>query len=59
MKLVGSTTSKINENENGKNDPNLEVTEVALEHCNVVNNNKSEIQESCIHLFLINRLVNF
>ena len=59
MKLVGSTKSKITENENGENVPNLEITEVALEHCNVVNNNKSEIQESCIHLFLTNRLVNF
>ena len=59
MKLVGSTKSKITENENGKNVPNLEITEVALEHCNVVNNNKNEIQESCIHLFLTNRLVNF
>ena len=39
MKLLGSTQSKITKNENGENIPLLEITEVVLVHCNVVNNN--------------------
>ena len=38
MKLLGSTKSKTTENENGENVPYLEITEVALIHCNVANN---------------------
>ena len=39
MKLLGSTKSKINKNENVKNVPNLEITEVALLHYNITKNN--------------------
>ena len=38
MKLLGSTKNKINKNRNGENVPHLEITEVALVHCNMVNN---------------------
>ena len=38
MKLLGSTESKINKNKNGENVPHLEITEVLLVHCNLVNN---------------------
>ena len=38
MKLLRSTKSKMTENENGENVPHLEITEVLLIHCNVVNN---------------------
>ena len=38
MKLLGSTTSKITKDENGDNVPHLEITEVVLIHCNIVNN---------------------
>ena len=38
MKLLGSTKSKITKNENGENVPYLEITEVVLMHCSVVNN---------------------
>ena len=38
-KLHGSTKSKITKNESSENIPNLEITEVVLTHCNVVNNN--------------------
>ena len=38
MKLLGSTKSKITKNENGENVPHLEITEIVLIHCNVVNN---------------------
>ena len=39
MKLLGSNKSKITEDKNGGNLPNLEITEVVLVHCNIVNNN--------------------
>ena len=32
---------------------NLEINEVVLVQCNIVNNNYQQDQESCIHLFLI------
>ena len=38
MNLLGRTKSKITKNENGENVPSFENTEVALIHCNVVNN---------------------
>ena len=37
MKLLGSTKSKITKNENSENVPHLEITEVVLLHCNIVN----------------------
>ena len=38
MKLLGSTESKITKDENDENVPHLEITEVVLVHCNIVNN---------------------
>ena len=38
MKLLGSTKSKITKDENGENVPHLEITEVMLVQCNIVNN---------------------
>ena len=38
MKLIGSTKSKITKNKNGENVPHLEVVELVLVHCNLVNN---------------------
>ena len=38
MKLLGSTKSKISKDKNGENVPHLEITEVVLVHCNMVNN---------------------
>ena len=38
MKLLGSTKSKITKDKNSENVPNLEITEVVLGHCNIVNN---------------------
>ena len=58
IKLIGSTKSKITKNENGEYVPRLKITEVVLVHCNIVNKIINTIPESCIHLFLINRLVN-
>ena len=38
MKLLGSTENKITKYKNGENVPHLEITEVVLVHCNIVNN---------------------
>ena len=38
MKLLGSTKNKITEHKNDENVPHLEITEVVLVHCNMVNN---------------------
>ena len=38
MKLLGRTKSKITKNENGETVPHLELTELVLVHCNIVNN---------------------
>ena len=38
MKLLGSTESKINKVKNCENVPHLEVVELVLVHCNLVNN---------------------
>ena len=38
MKLLGSTKSKITKDKNGKNIPHLEIVELVLIHCNIVNN---------------------
>ena len=37
MKLLGSTKNKITKDKNGENIPHLEITEVVLVHCNMVN----------------------
>ena len=38
MKLLGSTKNKTTKDKNGENVPHLEITEVTLVHCNMVNN---------------------
>ena len=38
MKSLGSTESKMTKDKNGEVVPNLEITEVVLVHCNLVNN---------------------
>ena len=38
MKLLGSTEGKITKDKNGENVPHLEVVELELVHCNLVNN---------------------
>ena len=51
MKLLGMFKSRIIKDKNGENVPRLEITEVVLVQCNIVNNN---YQQNSIHLFLIN-----
>ena len=38
MKLLRSTESNITKDKNSENVPHLEITEVVLVHCNIVNN---------------------
>ena len=59
MKLLENTKIKITKDENGENVPHLEIAELVLVHCNIVTLIINEIKESCIHLFLINHLVNY
>ena len=57
MKLLGSTEKKITKDKNVENVPHLEITEVVLVHCNIVNNDVNKIQEYYIHFCQINHLV--
>ena len=54
MKILGSTKSKITNNENGKNVPHLEITEVVLVHCNIFNNNYQQNSRG-LHGFILNK----
>ena len=38
MKLLGSTKNKTTKDKNSENVPHLQITEVVLVHCNIVNN---------------------
>ena len=50
MKLFGSATeSKITKDKNDDNVPHLEITEVVLVHCNIVNN---DYQQDSIVLYI-------
>ena len=55
MKLVGSTSRKISKNENGESFPYLEVAEVVLIHCNVVNNSYQK-NLRVLYTFVLNKL---
>ena len=51
MKLIGSTKSKINKDENGENMSHLEIAEVVLVHCNIVKNDyqqDSRVLYTCV-----------
>ena len=37
MKLLGSSKSKITKDKNGENVPHLEIAEIVLIYCNIVN----------------------
>ena len=48
MELLGSTENKLTKDKNGENLPHLEVTEVVLVHCDIVNN---DYQQDSIVLY--------
>ena len=57
MKLLGTTENKITKVKNEKSVPHLDITDVVLVHCNIVNNDYQ--QNYCTHLFQINHLVAY
>ena len=54
MKLLGSTKITIAKDENGENMPYLEISEVVLVHCNIVNNNYQK-NSRVLHTFVPNK----
>ena len=62
MKLLRSTKSKITKDENGENISNLEINEVVLVVCNIVNNNyqqNSRVPDTFIPNNLFGQLLDF
>ena len=57
MKLVAGTERKITKDKNRENIPHLEIFELVLIHCNLVNNNYQQNSRIYIHLFQTNHLV--
>ena len=57
MKLLGSTKTKITKDRNSKNIPYLDITEVVLIHCNVVNNSYQQ-NSRVLHTFVPNKSFN-
>ena len=55
MKLLGTTKSKIKKDKNGKNVPHLEITELVLMHCNIVNNDYQQ-NSRVLYTFVLNKL---
>ena len=54
MKLLESTENKITKDKNGENVPHLEITEVVLVHCNIVNDNYQQ-DSRLIYTFVPNK----
>ena len=54
MKLLGSTESKITGEKNGENVPHLEIVELVLIHCNIVNNNYQQ-NSRILYTFVSNK----
>ena len=54
MKLLGSTENKITEDKNSENVPQLEITEVVLFHCDIVNNDYQQ-DSRVLHTFVPNK----
>ena len=54
MKLLGSTESKIAKDKNDENVPHLEIVELVLAHCNLVNNDCHQ-DSRILHTFVPNK----
>ena len=54
MKLLGSTKNKINKDKNRKNVPHLEITEVELVYCDIVNNDYQQ-DSRVLYMFVPNK----
>ena len=54
MKLRGSTENKITKDKNGEHVPDLEITEVVLVHCNIVNSDYQQ-DSRVLYTFVSNK----
>ena len=54
MKTLGIAESKITKDKNGENVPHLEVVELVLVHCNLVNNDYQQ-DSRILHTFIPNK----
>ena len=54
MKLLGSTDNKITKDKNSRNVPHLEIAEVVLVHCNIVNNDYQQ-DSRVLYIFVPNK----
>ena len=54
MKLLGSTKNIITKDKNGENVPHLEITEVILVHCNMLNNDYQQ-DSRVLYTFVSNK----
>ena len=54
MKLLGGTESKITKDKNGENVPHLEIVELVLVHCNLVNNDYQQ-DSRILYTFVLNK----
>ena len=54
MELLGSTENKITKDKNGGNVPHVEITEVVLVHCNIVNNDYQQ-DSKVLYTFVPNK----
>ena len=54
MKLLGSAESKITKDKNGENVPHLEVVELVMVHCNLVNNDYQQ-DSRILYIFVPNK----
>ena len=54
MKLLGSTESKTTKDKNGENVPHLEIVELVLVHCNLVNNDYQQ-DSGILYTFVPNK----
>ena len=54
MKLLENTENKISKDKDGENVPHLEITEVVLVHCNIVNNDYQQ-DSRVLYTFVSNK----
>ena len=55
MKLLGTTENKITKDKNGEYVPHLEIPEVVLVHCNIVNNDYQQ-DSRVLYAFVSNKM---
>ena len=54
MKLLGSTENKITKDKNDENVPHLEITDVVLVHCDIVDNDYQQ-ELRVLYTFVLNK----